>query len=89
KAFGKARSAAIAITETTRAMAAASDALQADLAAQGVQTVQRWLTAEDERVCPVCGPLDHTTEDTWRAAFPSGPPAHVNCRCVTDVELVA
>ena len=51
KAFGKVRASAIAATETTRALAESSFALQADLAAQGVTTVQRWLTAEDERVC--------------------------------------
>ncbi len=86
RAFGKARASTIAATETTRALAESSFALQADLEAQGVKTVQRWLTAEDERVCPICGPLDHTTEDSWLAAYPTGPPAHVNCRCVTSVE---
>jgi len=88
KTFSKVRAGLIAITETTRAMQASSDALQADLAAQNIETVQRWLTAEDERVCPVCGPLDHTTEDTWREVIGDGPPAHVNCRCVTVVERV-
>jgi len=89
KAFGKVRASTIAVTETTVGLSGAAFALQADMAAQGVKTVQRWLTAEDERVCPICGPLDHMLEDSWLAEFPTGPPAHVNCRCVTDVELVA
>jgi len=89
RAFGKVRASTIAVTETAVGLAGSSFALQADLEAQGVQTVQRWLTAEDERVCPICGPLDHMTEDAWLAEFPTGPPAHVNCRCVTVVELVA
>lgn len=39
----------------------------------------RWRTAEDERVCPECGPLDGLA---WR---PEGegpvPPLHDKCRC--------
>lgn len=45
--------------------------------------VKEWVTAEDERVCPVCGPKDKVTVD-WAEAFPGGfiiPPAHPNCRC--------
>ena len=41
----------------------------------------RWRTAEDERVCPECGPLD------W-VAWPEGegprPPLHDRCRCVRE-----
>lgn len=88
RSFGKVRAGMIASTEVTAAMQAGSDHLQADLEKQDIETVQRWLTEEDERVCPICGPLDHTTEDTWRGVVPGGPPAHVNCRCETVVELV-
>lgn len=88
RSFGSVRAGMIASTETTRALAGASERLQADMAAQGVQTVRRWLTAEDERVCDICGPLDHKTHDVWAGSFPSGPPAHTNCRCVDVVEYV-
>lgn len=46
-----------------------------------------WMTALDERVCPVCGPLHGKTinmgtnfsgGETFTSLFP---PAHVNCRC--------
>ena len=37
---------------------------------------------EDERVCPICGPLDGKVFDTGR--FPQQP-AHPNCRCTSVV----
>ena len=47
----------------------------------GVQKLE-WMTMEDERVCPVCGPLDGKVFDTSR--FPQQP-AHPNCRCTSVV----
>jgi len=85
--FGKTRADMITTTEITQALHEASVQLQDRLAVQGVKTVIRWLTAEDERVCPICEPLDHTTEAVWAAEFPDGPPAHVRCRCRTVVEV--
>jgi len=41
-----------------------------------------WMTMEDERVCPICGPLDGKVFDTDR--FPQQP-AHPNCRCTSVV----
>ena len=58
-----------------------------------------WLTAEDERVCPICAPLDGrifdlngNTLDGKGGASHSVPPAHPQCRCslapaLQDVEL--
>lgn len=40
-----------------------------------------WQTAEDERVCPVCGPLHDARDARWASKFPNGPPAHPRCRC--------
>ena len=37
-----------------------------------------WRTAADERVCPVCGPLDG---QEWPGDAGPQPPAHPNCRC--------
>lgn len=84
--FGKVRAGMIAATEVTRATSQATLMYQRALEAQGLESVRRWLTAEDERVCPVCGALDHKTEDVWAAEYPDGPPAHVNCRCVAVLE---
>ena len=47
----------------------------------GIQKLE-WMTMEDERVCPVCGPLDGKRFDTGR--FPQQP-AHPNCRCTSVV----
>ena len=88
----------VAITELTRAEAFFSEALSTRLSEQGVTTVIRWETAEDEKVCPICGPADHKTKDqpinagagwngqTWGQRY-GGPPAHPNCRCQTVVEI--
>ena len=40
-----------------------------------------WETAEDERVCNYCGPLDLKIVSTEEMGGYSYPPAHVNCRC--------
>lgn len=40
----------------------------------------------DEKVCPICKPLEATGPETWQDQFPIGPPCHLNCRC--DLELV-
>lgn len=40
-----------------------------------------WITERDERVCPICAPLDGQPADAWRDGFPFGPPAHPKCRC--------
>ena len=38
----------------------------------------RWATAEDERVCPECAPLDGLV---WPDGEGSAPPLHPSCRC--------
>lgn len=40
-----------------------------------------WRTQKDERVCPICSPLDGTNQRVWGERFPAGPPSHPNCRC--------
>lgn len=59
---------------------------QSGLIGTGWQKV--WLTAQDERVCPQCGPLDQE-KVAWDGTFSWGgrtSPRHPNCRC--DVALV-
>lgn len=77
-AFNQERAAVIAATEITRAATAAETALAAVLVVKPAST---WNTAEDERVCEVCGPLNGTGPDVYGAVSLSGPPAHPNCRC--------
>lgn len=46
--------------------------------------LKEWSTSEDERVCPICGPLNGV-KVAFEGEFEKGgsvPPAHPNCRCV-------
>jgi hypothetical protein len=45
----------------------------------------RWRTAEDERVCPECGPLDG---QAWPSGEGPEPPLHNHCRCVREYAFV-
>ncbi len=48
----------------------------------GINWVQ-WRTMEDERVCPICGPLQGRTYRKGQFLPPL--PAHANCRCVWEL----
>jgi hypothetical protein len=80
-AFGARRAEAIAITEISRAAAEATNQTQQGLADLGLTMERVWRTNNDERTCPICGPLNGKPESAWRERFPSGPPAHPRCRC--------
>ena len=55
--FGNDRARRIAVTEVTRTYA---DGNQLAWRNSGVVGAKRWMTARDERVCPLCGPLHNT-----------------------------
>lgn len=42
---------------------------------------QVWRTSGDERVCPICGPLNGKRKSEGWSGVTGPPPAHVNCRC--------
>ncbi len=88
-AFGPVRAEMIAVTETTRAYSAATTHYQEMLAGEGVEMDQMWRVSRDERVCPICGPLDGRPESEWSERFPGGPPAHVRCRCHLTLRLAS
>jgi hypothetical protein len=52
-----------------------------------VDIEKMWVTAKDEKVCPVCRPMDRT-RTALMAGFDTSsgnvlvPPAHANCRCL-------
>ena len=78
--FGRQRAELIASTETTRAYAEANNIAYRE---SGVAEGREWRTAMDERVCPICGPLNEV-QKPFGESFDTGidnPPAHPNCRC--------
>ena len=77
--FGEIRAKMIATSEVTRAYASGNVASWKD---SKVVDGQRWMTSEDDRVCPICEPLAEQ-EDMLGGNFGGVglPPAHVNCRC--------
>jgi len=89
----------IARTETLRASNAGQQQLWRRAVKSGVLNPSThgkvWMTAQDERVCPVCAPLDGTLVDlegqfssdveaadgSTRSYTSSMPPIHPSCRC--------
>lgn len=70
----------IAVTETARALSAASVAEYEDA---GIAT-KGWLNADDQDVCPICRENEDAGDIPLDEPFPSGepfPPAHPGCRC--------
>jgi SPP1 gp7 family putative phage head morphogenesis protein len=87
--FGPNRASLIATTELTRSYAEGSRQIYK---ASGVVTSWRWETANDNLVCPICGPLNGKVvkiDAPFNVHLPAGmkvdtfdaPPSHVNCRC--------
>jgi hypothetical protein len=81
QAFSDSRAELIAVTETTVASSAAFDDYRDLIERLGAKVEQRWETAADEKVCPICAPLHNQPREVWEAEFPQGPPAHGRCRC--------
>jgi len=81
--FGAYRAEMIATTEVTYAYSASSGIYVDTLREAGIEAHRRWLTAEDEMVCPICGELNGKPEEEWDTE----PPAHVNCRCGIGIEV--
>lgn len=79
--FGAVRAEMIGVTETTRAYSMATVQYQNLLEIEGLAMVRVWKTAADDRVCPICAPLDEMPEPDWPAEYEAGPPAHPRCRC--------
>jgi len=84
---GAKRAETVAITAATEAATAGVRTYRDGLRAEhNLEYVMIWETANDERVCPVCGALHGTREDEWGGR--SGPPAHPRCRCGVRLERV-
>lgn len=79
--YGESRAERIAVTETTTAISMGEDLGAEAAKGVGYLSLAVWATAQDDRVCNTCGPLNGLPEAAWRADYPDGPPAHVHCRC--------
>lgn len=80
--YSSVRAEMIAVTETTRALVEGEKEIIAALSREsGAEMVPIWMTAHDERVCPLCGPRNEKpiTDGNY-------PPAHPNCRCGVGYE---
>lgn len=75
--FGPVRADMIAVTETTRAAVEGERAYVEELVKEtGREMIPVWLTSNDDRVCPICGPKNE--KPITDRQFP---PAHPRCRC--------
>lgn len=79
KLFGPERIALLAENETTVARHDGSE-LAVDQTV-GLSEDDIWNTADDQKVCPICMPLEKTPRSHWGRFFPDGPPSHLRCRC--------
>jgi Phage Mu protein F like protein len=89
----------IARTETIRAVEAGKQAAWSAMAEAGALPVgfrRVWITAQDERVCPICAPIPDAYPDGvgLHAPFNTSvgpvlsPPAHPLCRCYIEEILL-
>ena len=79
--YGPHRAVRIGRTEVTRAITTGTIIAVEWLRRRRIRIELRWVTSDDERVCPECGPLHQQPQAIWKRVFPKGTPAHVQCRC--------
>ena len=76
--YSPVRAEMIAVTETTRAVVEGERAYVDQLEREsGRRMVPIWMTANDDRVCPICGPRNEKPI----LNSTDFPPAHPRCRC--------
>lgn len=86
----------IARTEVAKAVSWGQNAFWHDMYQQGYlpESTQRiWLTAKDERVCPVCGPMHRVAVGLWepwdtgKGQVQTPPESHPMCRCTMGLQF--
>lgn len=90
-AFSRSRAEMIAVTETTRAYAEGEMLTAREMERAGYfEYEKQWQTAMDNKVCPICAPLQYDGTNGVQGVdgvFHTdvgdllGPPAHPRCRC--------
>lgn len=94
-AFGQVRAQMIAVTEVTRAYSEANSMYQDYMTEVGVESMREWRTSRDEKVCPICSPMNGQQVkqgDKFKDDFGNeydNPPAHVRCRCGVEIRIKA
>lgn len=85
KGINALRAERIVLSETAKAMTY----VEREAASRLGLTVFEWHTSKDERVCPICFPLDGKKSDEMGVyeGGVAGPPAHVSCRCYETTVL--
>jgi len=83
--FGARRAELIAITATTEAASKAVDEYRTLLKGSGIEMEAVWQTVADERVCPICGPLNGLPQSEWGGR---DIPGHIRCRCFKTLRAV-
>lgn len=82
----------IAVTEIGQAYEAGQHMVIGELAEHGISTEKAWLSADDERVCPICLPADQqgwiSNTETFTNGL-SGPLGHPGCRCALQTRVAA
>lgn len=90
--YSPVRSEMIAVTEVTRAASEGQRMVIAELEAQGATMLGVFNTARDEKVCPICSPLNgkRSTVAGRNPDFDGQgmPPLHVRCRCWVSFENI-
>lgn len=82
------RALSIARTETLNAATAGQQQLWREAAKRGdidKSSKRVWITAQDERLCPLCAPMDGETVGIFEGFSLGDPPAHTNCRCTVGL----
>lgn len=79
--IGKTRSRILARTEVIRAHHKGKIQMYRDAGIAGIKVLAEWLTAGDDRVCPICAPQEGTVYPIDVAE--NLIPAHPQCRCTT------
>lgn len=84
--FGPYRAELIAITEVTRAIEQGRSYIISRILMKHPELAvdEYWVTEKDEKVCPLCSPLDGTKRGL---AWTTPPPLHPVCRCTRRIEF--
>lgn len=99
RVFGKDREEVVAVTETATVIPAAEAGYsgEAEKANPNLKLLATW-KHHDHRPpghsraqinpCPTCSPLEGLRQSDWPEKFAKGPPAHPNCDCHLEWEIV-